>query len=194
MKSLFKVLWEFLRSIFGGKKDPADDGGGSGGKDDTPTQGGGSGSLKDPTQWDLVRFDVGTVDTLGKLYFNGEFKCYTIEQSTNRANLGKYELTLRTRGGLHATYGFRFKDIHKGVIQLLINDSQDFRFIRTGNVAADSGGGIVLGKVIEGRQNTAQAREVWHSEDAYRDVYPLIANRIDAGEKMTIHITLDPNG
>lgn len=190
MKSLFKTLWEFLRSIFAGKKDSGDDSGG--GKDKDPSQGGGgSGTLNDPTQWDLVRFDVGTHDTLGKLYFKKDFVCYTLEQSTNRANLGKYPLMLRSQGGLHATYGFRFKDIHKGVIQLDTGDTQDFRFIRTGNVAADSGGGMLLGKRIENQNEPDQARELWHSEDAYREVYPLIANRIAAGEKMTIKITLD---
>lgn len=193
MKSLFKVLWEFLRSIFGGKKDSGT--GDGGGKDKTPTQGqGGQGNIKEPTQWDLVRFDVGAIDTLGKLYFKNEFVCYTIEQTTNRANLGKYELTLRTKGGLHATYGFRFKDIHKGVLQLVIGDSQDFRFIRTGNVAADSGGGIIVGKRIQAGDKPEDARELWNSEDAYREVYPAIATRIAAGEKMTINITLDKNG
>jgi len=191
MKSLFKVLWEFLKSIFGGKKDSGD----GEGKDKTPTKGkGGQGTIKDPTNWDLVRFDVGAIDTLGKLYFKREFVCFTIEQTTNRADLGKYALILRSRGGLHATYGFRFKGLHKGMIQLVIGDSQDFRFIRTGNVAADSDGGIILGKRVEGNEKPGEGRELWHSEDAYREAYPLIANRIVAGEKMTINITLDPNG
>ncbi len=193
MKSLFKVLWEFLRSIFGGKKD--NESGNGKDKDKDPTQGpGGQGTVNPSTRVELVRFDIGAVDTLGKLYYDGDFVCFTLEQTTDRADLGEYPLILRKQGGLHATYGFRFQKIHKGVLQLDIPASQQFRFIRTGNLAADSGGGMVVGKVIQGQNKPQEAREVWNSEDAYLDFYPKIANRVENGEKMTIRITLDTNG
>jgi len=194
MKSLFKVLWEFLRSLFGGKKDPNDGGGNGKDNDKDPTQGGGQPSLNPPTQWDLVRFDVGTYDTLGKLSFQGKFICYTLESSRDRADLGKYNLVLRKSGGLHATYGYRFGNMHKGMIQLDIPGSQNFRYLKIGNSVDDTDGSILVGKVINNRDKPQERREVWHSQDSYQLMYPQIADRIAAGEKMTLNITLDKEG
>jgi len=190
MKSLFKALWAFLKSIFGGGKKEEE---GKDKKDDIK-QFPGQGTLNPPTQWHLIRFHIGQIDTLGKLYHKNEFICYTLESTTDRANLGIYELGLRTKGGLHATYGFRFKDIHVGVLQILTEDEQVFRFVRTGNLAADGQGGLLLGKEIQNQSQVDGIRELWHSEDAYQEVYPKIANRIANSEKMTLKITLDRQG
>ena len=191
MKDLFKTLFQFLRSLFGGKKEEEDKKEQEKDKNNPQKGPGGSGDLKIPAKLDLKRYDIGSYDILGKLYYDGKFVCYTIEHKGDKASVGSYPLVLRTKGGLHATYGFRFKDIHKGMIQLDNPAEQGFAFIRTGNVAKDSDGGIVLGTQIEGADAPEKPREVWHSDDAYRDLYPKIANRIANGEKITLHITVE---
>jgi hypothetical protein len=98
----------------------------------------------------VQRFDAGTEDTLGKLYLNGKFTCYTLEPpaSGQRIPAGQYGITLDTNSGRHATYRFRFKDIHKGMLELESVTGFSTVQIRIGNRADDTHGSILVGEQI----------------------------------------------
>ena len=76
------------------------------------------------TELKLLRFKATGDATLGKLYLNEEFECYTLEDEhrevkvdgETRIPAGRYKLVGRPYGGFYKRYKERFKPWHKGMI------------------------------------------------------------------------------
>lgn len=81
---------------------------------------------------------------------------------------GTYDLSLKTTGGLHSAYWFRFQEIHKGMLQ--IGDKS--RFIRLGESGSDAQGGVVIRQI-----------------DEYLTLYSDIAEKLAAGKQVQLVIS-----
>lgn len=122
-----------------------------------------------------------------------EFMCYTLEDEFREKKIkhetripkGVYKIALRKVGGFHQRYSKRFKDIHKGMLELI--DVPDFKYIliHCGNNDEHTSGCILVGKTQEyGKKNGW----VGKSTQAYFDIYPMIAQALEDGEDVTIEV------
>ncbi|MDX2250075.1 MAG: DUF5675 family protein [Bacteroidia bacterium] len=139
----------------------------------------------------VVRFDHGPADTLGKLYINGKFQCYTLENTRSGKSLipaGNYSVALKTSGGRHATYQYRFKELHKGILALTGVAGFESACIHIGNRVEDASGSIMTGTQVQ-RQTGGDFREVWFSDKAYLKIYPLISTQLEKGNPVVFTLT-----
>lgn len=168
----------------------------------TPTTSAPAASGKDLLLVDVVRYSFGTRDTLGKMYINGEFQCYTLEDEKREVKVhgetcidaGLYNITLRNEGGKTATYWQRFPTMHKGMLWLRDVPNFQFIYIHMGNHEGHTLGCILVGdqvdKALENKLD--QSRKIMFSQVAYEKIYPILANHIAAGKQVVIRITDQP--
>ena len=138
---------------------------------------------------ELKRYSHNKESTLGLLFWNRKFQCYTIEDAPQKKKIagitripsGIYELGIRKEGGFHNRYSKKFPDFHQGMIQ--IKDVPGFKYIliHIGNSAKDSQGCILVGN--SPNNNAIADGFVGHSTTAYRSLYKTliggIKDRID---------------
>lgn len=131
----------------------------------------------------LKRFSGADESTLGLIFVEEKFFCYSLEDQFNEPKVpgetrippGKYQIMLRTEGGMHQRYGNRFP-WHKGMLWL--QDVPDFTFIylHTGNNDDHSEGCILTG---DGQvQNVTERGQVTSSVAAYRRLYEVITEAL----------------
>jgi len=154
---------------------------------------------------DVVRYSFGKHDTLGKLYIDGEFVAYTLEDEKREVKVkhdtcippGKYKLSLRTVGGFHNRYAKdkRFKDFHIGMIWVRDVPNFEFILIHVGNTDKDTSGCLLVGLEPDRRkENLLEGkRMIVGSGSAYKRVYPKIANHLASGQPAVIRYTEDIN-
>ena len=131
----------------------------------------------------LKRFSGADESTLGLIFVEKRFHCYSLEDQWNvpkvpgetRIPAGRYQILLRTDGGMHSRYTDRF-DFHKGMLWL--QDVPDFTFIyiHTGNNDDHSEGCILTG---DGQvQNVTERGQVTSSVSAYTRLYKVITEAL----------------
>lgn len=144
-----------------------------------------------PTKLRLIR-DIHTdKSTTGMLEIDGEFACYTLENpwldNVRRVSCikeGTYEIKFRREGGWFNRAKEAFPELHNevfGMLELQDVPGRDYILIHWGNYPADTQGCILLGE-------TRSTDMVGKSRDAYSRVYPLIAEPLSCGRKVTIEI------
>lgn len=122
-----------------------------------------------------------------------EFLCYTLEDQhqdekvmhETRIPAGTYKIDFRNVGGFNNRYKKRFKDIHKGMLE--ITDVPGFKYIliHCGNTDDNTSGCILVGQTQEyGRKDGWVGR----STQAYFNIYPMIAQSVEEGEEVSIEI------
>jgi len=141
----------------------------------------------------VVRTKFGKDATNGMLFIDGVFECFTLEDevrdvkihSETAIPLGEYEIKLRTEGGFHSKYTARYGAMHKGMLWL--QDVPNFKWIliHTGNQDSHTAGCLLVG---ETQQDLDKGKDgfVGGSGDAYKKMYPKVANALLSGEKVTI--------
>lgn len=145
---------------------------------------------------EVIRFSSQKDSTLG-LLFNvtdekREFLCYTLEDEyreekvmhETRIPAGTYEITLRTVGGFHNKYSERFPKIHKGMLWVRDVPGFEWILIHCGNDDDDTSGCLLVGDTQT--ENTQSDGFVGSSTNAYRRIYPQIAEAIENGECVEI--------
>ena len=116
--------------------------------------------------------------TVGMLELGGQFLCFTLEdghrdikvRNETRIPAGRYEVKLRTAGGMHPRYAKRYS-FHKGMLHLQNVPGFEWIYIHVGNTANHTSGCILVGmgaEISPGRMSVAR------SSDAYKKVYPII--------------------
>lgn len=143
----------------------------------------------------LFRYSENDESTLGLLYLNGKFICYTLEDqyqenkvyAETRIPVGEYKITLRTVGGFHERYKVQFKDIHKGTLWIRDIPGFEYVLIHCGNTDNDTAGCILVGD--SSLQNVSNRGYIGDSVKAYRRIYPAIAQALTQGEHVTIEIS-----
>lgn len=133
---------------------------------------------------EVFRFDSGKEDTLGELFINGRFYCFTLEDEhrdvkvsgETRIPAGQYKVKKR--------YSPKFTP-RTGHDMLWIKDVPGFEYIliHSGNTEDDTDGCLLVGTAI-GKLNGKRA--VLNSKVAYNKIYPVISDAIDKGEEVTI--------
>lgn len=142
----------------------------------------------------LRRFTDSGESTLGLLFIDEEFVCFTLEDEKRNIKLkgetrideGEYEIKFRKEGGHHVDYGKKFSDIHKGMLELQNVPKFQFILIHIGNTDKDTDGCILVGNAIN--NNKIAKGMLSSSTDAYKRIYPKIATALEAGEKVVIKI------
>lgn len=131
-------------------------------------------------QLSLERFQCGATCTIGKLFVDGVFECYTCEDVIRSDGIKVYGETAIPEGlyNVVITYSNRFK-----VDMPLLQNVPNFDGIRihTGNTAADTHGCVLVGK-------TYTSSSVGSSRLAYDALFPKIKSALDNGKKVTVEI------
>lgn len=140
---------------------------------------------------EVQRFSSGDDSTLGLLFDvsggDREFLCFTLEdekrdikvKGETRIPAGKYEIKLRKEGGFHNRYTKKYGSMHKGMIH--VQDVPGFEYIlwHTGNTDEHTDGCLLLGDTAT--QNKTKEGFIGASVDAYKRVYPKIAECLENG-------------
>ena len=92
---------------------------------------------------------------------------------------------LRKVGGYHTKYSKRFSDIHIGMLHVLDVPNFEYILIHCGNTDEHTAGCLLVGDSQENNQITKDGF-IGKSTQAYKRIYPDIANAIDCGEEVTI--------
>jgi hypothetical protein len=127
----------------------------------------------------LKRFSSADESTLGLVFVEERFFCYSLEDQFNEPKIpgetripaGRYQIILRNEGGMVTRYKKRFS-WHRGMLWL--QDVPGFRFIylHVGNKDDDSEGCILVG---DGQvQNVTERGQVTSSVAGYRRLYEVI--------------------
>lgn len=147
----------------------------------------------------LDRYLANAESTLGNLYINDVWECYTCEdahhdqkiQGKTRIPAGTYQVFLRALGTSHfdAKYLVQFSnEWFKGMLQLENVPGYEGVEIHIGNTAKDTDGCILVGEGTVETADSLGSLAVTHSTDAFEHIYPQIRDVLLQGEK--VHITI----
>lgn len=126
--------------------------------------------------------------TIGKLYIEDEFECYTLEDEYRKIKVmhetripdGTYQVVLRTFGGHHERYQKKFPE-HKGMLWVIEVPGFKDILIHIGNTDDDTSGCLLVGL------NVDEARgQLYNSTAAYRRMYSKVIEAFDRGEEVWI--------
>ena len=127
-------------------------------------------------------------------FTNGrKFLCYTLEDEYREEKImgetripsGTYEVVFRKSGGFHNKYVKRYGKMHRGMLHIINVPGFDYILIHTGNTDEHTAGCLLLGDTQTNNQ-IAKDGFVGSSGQAYKRVYPKIADAIENGECVTI--------
>ena len=144
----------------------------------------------------VIRFSSQSDSTSGLLFdvTNGnKFLCYTLEDerreekvmAETRIPAGVYSIKLRKEGGFHGRYTKKYGSMHKGMLH--VQDVPNFKWIliHTGNTDEHTAGCLIVG---DSQENNVLTKDgfIGKSVQAYKRIYPSIAEAIENGEEVTI--------
>jgi hypothetical protein len=145
---------------------------------------------------EVQRFSSESNSTLGILFDvtdKPKFLCYTLEDEfreikvngETRIPAGTYNITLRTKGGFNQRYTEKFgSDFNKGMLWVRDVPGFEYILIHIGNDDDDSEGCLLVGD--SQNQNITKKGFIGSSTDAYKRIYPPIADALERGENVTI--------
>jgi len=143
----------------------------------------------------LLRLERITSDddtTVGALYLDDVFQCFTLEDQyqdekvvkKTRIPAATYKIKLRDNGNMTKRYANKFPSMHRGMLWL--QDVADFQwiYIHVGNTDKHTEGCILVGQGANiGHGNMS----VMNSVRAYKDLYSKI---VDAAEAQDLEIQI----
>lgn len=146
----------------------------------------------------VQRISSGNEATLGTLHDISDhaarrFVCYVLEDQFNEPKIpgetrippGRYQIKLRTEGGMNERYGKRFS-WHRGMLWLQDVPHFTFIYIHVGNKDDDSEGCLLVG---DGQiSNVVERGQVTSSVTAYTRIYNQIVSALDSGDEVWIEI------
>ena len=157
---------------------------------------------------EVIRFSSGTDSTNGILlevdkyapapHAEGyrckrKFLAYTLEDEQRNEKVygetripdGTYKLDLRKTGGYHQKFSKRCKDIHIGMLHVTNVPGFEYILIHCGNTDEHTAGCLLVGDSQENNQITKDGF-IGKSTQAYKRIYPRIAEAIERGEEVII--------
>ena len=155
---------------------------------------------------EVIRFSSGTDSTNGLLlevieqgneidglWQQKKFLAYTLEDEQRDTKVfgetripnGVYKLGLRKVGGYHARYTKRFPHIHIGMLHVLDVPGFEYILIHCGNTDEHTAGCLLVGDSQENNLITKDGF-IGKSTQAYKRIYPRIAEALECGEEVTI--------
>jgi hypothetical protein len=127
-----------------------------------------------------------------------KFLAYTLEdeyRETKRSKetripAGTYEIKLRNEGGFHQRYSKKYPSIHRGMLHIIDVPGFEYILIHVGNSDEHTAGCLLVGDSQENNQINKNGF-IGSSGNAYKRIYPLIADAVE-NERVTIqYIDLD---
>jgi len=155
---------------------------------------------------EVIRFSSGTDSTNGillevieqgndidGLFQQKKFLAYTLEDEQRDTKVygetripdGVYQMGLRKVGGYHARYAKRFPHIHIGMLHVLNVPGFEYILIHCGNTDEHTAGCLLVGDSQENNLITKDGF-IGKSTQAYKRIYPRIAEALECGEEVTI--------
>ncbi len=124
---------------------------------------------------------------MGLLFIDGEFECYTLEdehrdekvRGETRIPKGTYTVTFRNVGGFDARYKKKFPEMHKGMLWVRNVPNFEYILIHLGNTDENTAGCLLVGE-------SAKEGFIGGSGNAYKKMYPKVADALSKGEEVTI--------
>lgn len=149
---------------------------------------------------EVLRFSSQKDSTNGILFnVTGDqrkFLCYTLEDEhreekvagETRIPAGTYRITLRTVGGFHSRYVKKYGEMHKGMLWVREVPGFEYILIHTGNTDEHTAGCLLVGDSQQANFGSSNGM-VGSSVNAYKRIYPAIAEAVEKGEEVTITYT-----
>ena len=151
----------------------------------------------DEKNLEVLRYSSATDSSLGLLFENGahgrEFLAYTLEDefreekvsAKTRIPEGTYDVQLRATGGFHNRYSQKFGvPWHKGMLQVQDVPGFEYILIHCGNTDDHTEGCLLVGTTSQ--ENLTRNGFIGESVNAYKRIYPPIANALVNGESVSI--------
>jgi hypothetical protein len=140
----------------------------------------------------VLRYSSGEESTLGLLYIDQKFACYTLEDEhrekkvygETRIQAGRYQVILRTVGSHHKRYKQKFPEFHKGMLHITNVPNFTHILIHIGNTDDDTAGCLLVGESTF--SNIKQAGRIDSSTIAYKRIYPIIVSAMEKGDEVWI--------
>lgn len=134
----------------------------------------------------LLRVDQSEHTTLGHLYINGVFACYTLEDALRKEKIagrsaipaGEYSLRLNTWGGKNEKYAKRFPQMHEGMLEIVGIPGFSFVYLHLGNTHRDTEGCPLTGFYWRREKGDFILSE---SALVYARVYPQLLDMVLSG-------------
>ena len=152
----------------------------------------------DERSLEVLRYSSGADSTLGILSEVGlegrEFLAYTLEDefreekvsAETRIPEGTYDVKLRTVGGFNNRYSQKFgTPWHKGMLHVQDVPGFEYILIHTGNTDENTMGCLLVAD--SSQQNITKDGFIGASVDAYKRIYPELAQWLVDGNKLTIN-------
>ena len=132
----------------------------------------------------LLRVEQTERSTLGHLYIDGVFACYTLEDALRKEKMpgktaipvGNYLLKLNTGGGMNQQYERKFEEIHEGMLEIIGIPNFRYVYLHVGNHHEHTAGCPLLG-MSYGRDKHFHF-QVTSSSLAYAKVYPVLVEMV----------------
>lgn len=144
---------------------------------------------------EVLRYSHGKEDTLGLLFVDGKFQCYTLEDEMRTVKVfgktriyeGEYEINFRKGGRSHNRYLKKFgAEFHKGMLHLHNVPNFKHILIHIGNDNDDTAGCLLVGD--SSTSNIIKKGFIGGSTNAYKMLYEKVAEAIIRGEHVSIKI------
>ena len=141
----------------------------------------------------VVRFSDNKESTLGLLFLNGIFECFTLEDEKRTKKIfgetripeGIYDIALRKEGSHHNRYLGKFgPDFHKGMLHVKNVPNFKWILIHIGNSDDDTAGCLLLGDVAY--NNKESEGFIGQSTVAYTNMYSKVIQALKNKESVTI--------
>ena len=123
-----------------------------------------------------------------------KFLAYTLEDEYRESKTsgetripeGTYNITLRKVGGFHSKYATKYGAMHKGMLWVRDVPGFEYILIHTGNTDEHTKGCLLVGDTQQ--QNITKSKDgfIGASVDAYKRIYPSIAESLERGDEVEI--------
>lgn len=144
-------------------------------------------------KWTLIRLFDNITETVGALYHEDEFLCFTFEDQyqtkkvMHKARIpeGEYTIALRREGKLHQEYLQRFPSLHRGMLHLQNVPNFTYVYFHIGNTNKDTLGCILVGDSVlymDERYGLVRSTKV------YNEVYKKALSGYDNQELLSVEI------
>lgn len=136
----------------------------------------------------VARYISNTDTTLSRIYVDGEFVCFGLEDGyraekvpgETRIPAGRYRVAPRYEGKHHIAFSKLFADIHKGALEIVDVPNFQYIMIHIGNTKEDTEGCLLVGmETIVGESGRKLA--IGKSRVAYQKFYTRIIDAVLAG-------------
>lgn len=143
----------------------------------------------------VLRYSSSEESTLGLLFIDGVFACYTLEDEhraikvmgETRIPAGRYRVKLRAYGGHHWRYLRKYGvDFHQGMLQIMDVPGFTDILIHKGNDDDDTAGCLLVGD--SANNNQVKDGFISSSTVAYNRVYAVVRDAILRGDDVFIEV------